>query len=143
MQSRFWLVFRYSAFAIVLVSVIQFAPLGNSAKHIQDFTYENMASVIGIGAAIPDNEFNSLAQALEQKQTELTEREKSLIAREEALGREYRETIAANNKLTLIVLGIVSLVLILLVLFNFYLDWKRGVSASHPSPHEGELQTRL
>lgn len=142
-QSKGKVFLQYVSLVAILVFVTQFVPNGLSAQKVQDFAYANAAAVIGMGATIQPNEFNSLAQSLEQKQTELTEREKSLIAREEALGREYRETIASNNRLTLMVIGGVTLILITLILLNFYLDWKRGISAAHPKPHEGELQTRL
>lgn len=142
-QSKRRLLAQYMSLVALLVLATQIAPSGFSAQKLQDFAYANAAAVIGIGAAIAPNEYNTLAQSLEQKQTELTEREKELIAREEALGREYRETIAANNRATLLVVGGVSLVLILLILLNFYLDMKRGASRALPKPHEGELQTRL
>lgn len=107
---------------------------------------EQSASVIGIGASVAPNEFNTLAQDLKQRSDELNTREKEVSAREAALGEEYRNAIAANNRLTLYVLSGVTAFLVLLIGLNFYLDYKREYHdevPQHPVHHVGELQTRL
>lgn len=102
------------------------------------------ATIVGIGASIAPNEFNSLAEELQSRSQNITVREQELSLRESQLGIEYRNAIKNNNRVTLFALLAVTLVLVSLILLNFYLDYKRGKSLSEKGrSHSGELQTRI
>lgn len=72
---------------------------------------------VGVGAAVDENPFNTLAQQLVNKERELQARESVLDQREYVL--DAREAPLALYSLLL------GLAVCLLVLFNFYFDWRR------------------
>jgi fucose permease len=82
---------------------------------------KQMGLAVGITAEVPSNQYNTLAQALKERDTAVTEREKLLAEKEATVLREQKE---ANAKISFLVIGIGS-VLLGLILFNFYLDAKR------------------
>lgn len=117
--------FRY---ATLIVAIIVFGqielphvPLSKMASE----AYQNLANVAAINASIAPNEYNTLAQQFSDKDRELTAREQELIAREKALDAKYQEEIAATRRTTLFTVGGATLVLVLLILANFYFDIKR------------------
>lgn len=117
-------------------------PLGVMAKN----AYENIASVSSMSAAVPPSEYSYLAMQFAQKEGELTEREQALLAREQAFGAQYQEAMDANKRLTLLVLGGITLLLLSLILANFYFDAQRGKNDLEPRAvheHSGEFTTRL
>ncbi len=80
---------------------------------------------VGMSAAVDENPFNTLAQQLVNKERELQARESTLDQREYVL--DAREAPMAFYSL------ILGLGVCLLVLFNFYFDWRRARS-SRTSP---------
>jgi fucose permease len=82
---------------------------------------KQMGLAVGITAEVPSNQYNTLAQALKERDTAVTEREKLLAEKEATVLREQKE---ANAKISFLIIGIGS-VLLGLILFNFYLDAKR------------------
>jgi predicted PurR-regulated permease PerM len=80
-----------------------------------------LGSAIGASAGVLPNEYNTLAQALLQKETEVKQKEDALAAREAEIMRQGSEK---NTTLVFAVLS-VGILLLFLILFNFYLDWKR------------------
>lgn len=139
-------VFQSFVLMAALVTALHMAQGETSLGVMARNAYENVASVASMSAAVPPSEYSYLAMQFAQKEGELTSREQALIAREEAFGMQYQKAIDANKRLTLFVLGGVTLLLLLLILFNFYLDIQRGKSetkkeASHD--HSGEFTTRL
>lgn len=136
---------QYLALIVAIVLLGQFSLPETALRAVRDSAFQNMAAVAtGLGAAVQPNEYNSLAQQLEQKKGELTDRERALLAREEAFGKEYADTVAARDRYALYALSGIVLILIFLLLLNFYLDIKRGKSlAARPLAHQGELTTRL
>lgn len=134
--------------AILSVGLLAFQLSFSAATYDMhgDLVGMNSASAIGVGAAVGDNGINSLAADLEKRSGELNERERSLAAREAALGEEYRAAIAENNRLTIYVLASVTVFLIFLIGLNFYMDYKRAQRGDDDAPmvhRHGELQTRL
>ena len=87
--------------------------------------YQNLANVASFSAAIEQTPVNTLAQQFDQKGKELTAREAQLLLREQELGAKYQESIDSNRRLTLYVLGGITLLLLLLIFMNFYYDIKR------------------
>ncbi len=111
------------------------------------------ASVIGMSVGVPENEANRLAQALEQKASELSERERAIDAKE----REVRAIVYEENskQLRLIILLVTGVTFFLMTLIgvNFYMDRKRmlretserSAPSRHADPHAhaGEFTTKL
>ena len=113
---------QYTALIAAIVLVSQSGVTQNSWKQVAMSAYQNLADVSAISAAVPSNEFNSLAQQFKQRDQELSAREQALIAHEADLDQRYQEMIAANKHLTLYVLGGVTFLLLLLIFLNFYFD---------------------
>lgn len=76
------------------------------------------SATVGMSAAVDENPFNTLAQQLVNKERELQARESVLDQREYVL--DAREAPMAFYSL------ILGLAVCLLVLFNFYFDWRRS-----------------
>ena len=71
-------------------------------------------------ASIEPNEYNRLAQEIKEKQEEL-ERREAVVVEKEAVSAEDK---VVNDRVVAYVIAISSLLLILVIL-NFYLDWRR------------------
>ena len=95
-----------------------------SGYHVSSIGTKEFARQIGAGvgatAVVPENRYNVLASALSKKENMLNEREAALIARESALPITQKDTILLSVFLATVPL------LFFLVLFNFYLDWRRN-----------------
>ncbi len=76
-------------------------------------------AMVGMNAGVLPNEFNSLAQALQDKETELKEREARLG------GVEIEGGMFSTNTLAVASLA-VSILLVILVGLNFFFDLRRG-----------------
>jgi hypothetical protein len=85
-----------------------------------------IGGVIGVSAAIPPNEWNSLASALAQKEAELNTRESALSLREQSIAAEVDVMQQSREKRIYGYLFGVTTILFLLVISNFYLDYRRG-----------------
>ena len=142
---------RYLALGLALFVVVQFFVFSPAWGDFSSRTVENLAGVVGMSISVPDNGINKLAQDLEQRSVQLTEREKAIDARE----RDFRAIVLDENakqerNLLLIITG-VTLFLISLIGVNFYLDQKRlsrlnfPKSPVHPDTHAhaGEFTTKL
>jgi len=110
--------------AIVGVAVLTIAsgPLGDRLGHAGMEKVRQFANTVGMFAAVPKNEKNSLAQGLQQKQQELTEREMLVEQKEQALA--YKNE--SNGKTAVVYITAIGGLLLLLILMNFYLDWRRN-----------------
>ncbi len=145
--------FQYASIIVALVLVGQFSDIQNSVNIVTMRTVENIAGVVGMGASVPPNESNLLAQALEERKTELDEREKEIDAKEREIRAIVIEETAKQNRITLYVIAGVTLFLVLLIVLNFYLDTGRVVTPvpprggttekGDPHAHEGEFTTKL
>ena len=72
---------------------------------------------VGVGASVPPNPYNTLAEQLTDWQGELSVREKQLAERETIVEESTQEL----NKL----LAVAVIIIALLLGINFYLDWHR------------------
>ncbi len=80
-----------------------------------------IGAVVGVTTSVEPNQYNTLAEQLKNKEEALAQRERGLQASES-------KTIASSQKtdrLLQYLLGI-SGVLLILILLNFLLDWRRG-----------------
>lgn len=80
-----------------------------------------LGAVVGMYAGVEPNEYNLLAQQLDERSKELDARE-AHIAQQEILIREGDN----SEKTSIVYATAIGLLLLVLVLFNFYLDWKRN-----------------
>ena len=98
------------------------------------FFSETMLGQIGINVGVLPNQYNTLNQALDQKQAYLNEREAYLNSREGAIGSSTpvaQASVAESDPLVWsFIVGMALLTV--LVMLNFYFDWKRGRRANIP-----------
>lgn len=103
-----------------MMIVMSFLYVANlSPIDISVFLGARVGSAIGMNISIPENPFNKLATALDEKETRLNEQEKKLDERADALG------VGDNIGLWLMVIAFGIGALFVLILLNFYLDIKK------------------
>lgn len=95
-----------------------YAPISLSTMG-KDFIAQ-VGAMIGVGASVPPNPINTIAQQLKDKALALNEREERLVVKEYRATQDARTTTRKLN----IILGI-SGILLLMIMGNFYLDYKR------------------
>jgi hypothetical protein len=108
----------------ILLCAVVFVVLslyGNFTLGPKEFTRQ-LGAAIGASAGVLPNEYNTLAQALLKKEAEVNQKEAALSEREAAVLRQGREK---DTTLVFIVLS-VGVLLLFLILLNFYLDWRRN-----------------
>lgn len=149
-ESKRKIAFQYTAIIAGVILVSQLGIHDISFGKLATNAYENLANVASMSASIPPNDFNVLATQFSNKENELTQREQDLLAREASLDAKYQEQIAANKRLTLYVLGGMTLLLVLLIFLNFYFDIKReearekGAGVEHGAmPNHAKFTTQL
>jgi tetrahydromethanopterin S-methyltransferase subunit G len=82
-----------------------------------------LGAVVGMYAGVEPNQYNLLAQQLDERSRELDAREAEL-AQQEVL---IKETVG-QERTSIVYATAIGFLLLLLVLLNFYLDWKRNRS---------------
>jgi hypothetical protein len=84
-----------------------------------------LGNVIGVSASVPPNEFNSLAAQFAQREKELDARAVALSAREQSIVSELdaRQKDRMNSVYSYL-FGF-TLLLLILVIVNYYLDYHR------------------
>ena len=149
-ESKRKIAFQYTAIIAGVILVSQLGIHDLSFGKLATNAYENLANVASMSASIPPNDFNILATQFSNKENELTQREQDLLVREASLDAKYQEQIAANKRLTLYVLGAMTLLLVLLIFLNFYFDIKREEAREkefgkvHGAlPHDAKFTTQL
>jgi len=88
----------------------------------------NLANVVGVSAAVPENRYNILAQQLEQEKLKIQEKENKILEKEKALKDEYYRKNEIFQKKVAVYGFFISLVLLILVIVNFYYDIRRNKS---------------
>lgn len=107
----------------ILACAILFIALsfyGNLSLGPKEFARE-LGAAVGASAGVLPNEYNTLAQSLLQKETEVNQKAAALAVREAAVMQQGSEK---DTKLVFVVLS-VGVLLLILILLNFYLDWRR------------------
>ena len=134
---------------LVIFPVIGGELAATQQVHVGLFTkaaYENLANISTLSVSVPPNPESTLALQLMQREGDLSARESALVEREKEFGAKYEDEIAHNKRLTLFVMGGVSVLLLILILLNFFLDMKRGQTEEaekQHADHRGEFTTRL
>lgn len=103
-----------AALAVGVISV-------NEDRFVQ-MTNWQLGNVVGVGGKVEENKYNKLAQELEEYKQELDLREEAL-RNEEILITDTRET---NTDVAVVFMATIGGLLLILILLNFYMDWKRG-----------------
>jgi hypothetical protein len=107
----------------ILACAILFIALsfyGNLSLGPKEFARE-LGAAVGASAGVLPNEYNTLAQSLLQKEKEVNQKEAALAEREAAVMSQGNEK---NMNLVFVVLS-VGILLLFLILLNFYFDWRR------------------
>lgn len=116
-------VLRVSLIVVVCVLVFDSGIVLPVTKTLSDNTVQYLASgMVGVVARVEPNEFNEFTAQLTAREHELNERENKLNEREIA-ARDFNtsETVDYSTY----VLSIILFMLTTLILFNYYLDWRR------------------
>ena len=77
---------------------------------------DQSAQAIGVLAAVPENEYNTLAQQLDARAQELAAREATIVRAEQG---------PSTDQTTLLLVALMGAGLFGLILLNFYLDHQR------------------
>ena len=88
-----------------------------------------MLAQVGVVVGVAPNPYNTLNDQLDQKQLAIDQEQADLAAREAALASTTQNSSAMPSAYTWS-LGIAVVVLALLVILNFYLDWRRERGSS-------------
>lgn len=92
-----------------------------AASDMGNRTLRQLGSVIGLYASVEPNEYNTLAQQLEEQKTEL-DKQKLQIEQEKAQLQQERED---SSDMAIVYITSIGALLLTLVLFNYFLDWRR------------------
>ncbi len=91
-----------------------------------DYMVQQAANVVGVTIGVGENQYNTIAQQLREKEEELESREVSLLE----LEQEVKEQISQNRRFerrAYLYISIVGSIVLSLLALNFYLDlkWRR------------------
>lgn len=107
-------------FFLFVIIVSFFFYLGVNPINVGQFVGARFGDAVGMEVSIPENPFNKLAVQLEEKEERLADKEREIKKRELALAKA--EDSKQNKIIWFLSIGII--VLFVLILVNYYLDWK-------------------
>lgn len=112
---------KFRVYFLLFLAISFFYQIGLNPVDLGKFVGFNIGSAVGLNVSIPENPINKLALQLKEKEESLNTREQELSAREQnlSLGK------GGSQGILIMILGIGIIVLFVLVLFNYYLDYKR------------------
>lgn len=155
-ESKRTIALQYGVLIAGMVLMTQLSVAQLTLTDMASRAKENIATVIGMSVGVPPNEVNVFAQALQNKEIELSERERALDLREREIRAVVLEETAKGNRITLYVIFAITSLLVALIAINFYLDMVRRkpeetlASREHSDrnldgvhAHEGEFTTKL
>lgn len=109
---------------LVLFGVIIFMflmILGLNPINISSFIGASFGKAVGLSVGVAENPYNKVAAQLKEKEAALDQRENELEEREQALSTPVGPQ---KNLLYIVFFGII--ILFILLVFNFYFDYKRN-----------------
>ena len=104
--------------------VALFYYIGLQPINVSKFIGAKLSSAVGMSTSVPENPFNKVALQLKEKEQSLNEKENSLYQREAELAKNQYSL--QTKLMKVMIAGI--FVLLLLILFNYYLDYRRKKS---------------
>lgn len=146
---------RMAVFVVAGILAVQLLDPDLDLGGLREEFSRNMAAVSAITTSVPRNEVNVLAQALDDERAKLDVRAVELDQREAALALRVAEEVRRENRKTLFAILGTALLLLILILLNFYFDLRRDPHASasgtedestppkHDPSHGEEFVTRL
>lgn len=108
-------------FLLVFIVIAFFTVLGINPVNVSKFVGSKIGRAVGMSVSIPENPFNKLALQLKEKEAELDARERNLAGKELALN----STSGKQSNFIILALSIGIGILFILVVFNYYLDYRR------------------
>lgn len=117
-------IFRFihdlKVFFLAIIFLSFFNILGANPLDVGKFFGAQFSQAVGMSVSIPENPFSKLALQLKEKENNLNEREQALISREKSLSN----TDKLQNRI-IYATGIGVIVLLILVVVNFFMDFHR------------------
>jgi hypothetical protein len=110
-------------FFLVYIIIGSLFLAGVNPVDIGRFVGAEIGSAVGMSLSIPENPFNKLALQLREKEANLTQKEQELNKREQELADR-----SGGQNTTMMILAAGVCFLFILVVFNYYLDYKRRKS---------------
>ena len=108
-------------FLLVFIVIAFFTVLGINPVDISKFVGSKIGRAVGMSISVPENPFNKLALQLKEREIELDARERDLAGKELALNNIFGK----QFNFTILALSIGIGILFILVVFNYYLDYRR------------------
>jgi len=108
---------------LILIIFGFFGVIGINPINVSQFFGAKLGEAVGMSVSVPENPFNKLALQLEEKENSLNVREVELQKREQNLDSGGVPIDGQKNVIVLLMVGII--VLFILVLVNYYLDYQR------------------
>lgn len=103
---------------LILVFCFSWINYGATPPEIMKYLLAQAGSGVGMSVSVAENPFNTLAQQLKEKETQLEEKEESL-----------KTVLQQSERDSRIIMGLITVlisILFILILLNFYFDYKAG-----------------
>jgi len=122
----------YHSFLRIAVCVFSFALVFDSGlwlratADLSDLTQAHLASVVGVTLGVPPNEYNQLTGRITELETELA-------AKERLIAVNLKDKPAAGGlDFSTFILSTILLILLVLIVLNYALDYRRQRNYSSP-----------
>lgn len=115
----------YHSFLRVAVSVVAFVLVFDSGLILKstalmsDFTQAHLANVVGVTVGVEPNEVNQLT-------ARITELETEVAAKERLIAVNLRDNADSGVDWSTFILSAILFILLVLILLNYFLDYRRG-----------------
>ncbi|MCU0679627.1 MAG: hypothetical protein MUC28_04260 [Planctomycetes bacterium] len=115
---------RLRIYALCFLAIGFFYYLGANPIQVGKYIGARFGSSVGMSTSVPENPFNKLALDLKEKEDRLNQKERDLREREKVL------TDAPSQNKLILILGVGTVFLFVLILLNYYFDYRRRKIAS-------------
>lgn len=122
-QSVYHKCLRVAAVVMICVLVFQSGVYSSTTTHLSSITGRYLTAAVGISVGVPENELNVLTKRIAELETQVGYKDAQLRERELALGLNGG---SENSVTTTLILAGIQLVLLVLIVFNYVLDYVRG-----------------
>lgn len=119
-------ILRTASLVLALVLLFESGLLGETTQQFSRATGVQIATVVGVKAEVPENEYNVFTAEITKRQQELDEREAAITAREIDARAVDNGVVAGSSGLSTYILSSILFVLLVLIVLNYVLDWARA-----------------